>query len=248
MSLEGKTAFITGASGGIGEALCRELEDRQVTVVRHNRKEQGDLVSHLEDACRTLQQLEPDILVNLAGMNSFAAVEEQDYSQLIQLNLTVPMRLCQAILPAMKRRGHGQLVTVGSMTGFIPLPYLTGYVAAKAGLKAFSDALRRELVGSGVSVTHLAPRAVKTAMNQGVADAVNRRTKTNYDQPDQVARRMVTAIENQEPEVRFGLPEKFFATLNFLAPAIADKGLAGHTEIGRQELEEHRAALFGPAQ
>lgn len=248
MSLKGKTAFVTGATGGIGDPLCRELEARQVHVVRYNRKEHGDLITNLDVACRTLQELEPDILINLAGMNSFTAAEDQDYELIIQLNLTVPMRLCQAILPTMKRRGNGQLVTVGSMTGLIPLPHLTGYVAAKAGLKAFSDALRRELRGSGVSVTHLAPRAVKTAMNQGVADAVNQRTKTNYDQPEQVAQRMVAAIENQEAEVRFGLPERLFATLNFLAPALIDKGLASHAEIGRQELDGHRDVLAGPVQ
>ncbi len=248
MSLKGKTAFVTGATGGIGEPLCQALEARQVQVVRYSRKEHGNLITNLEGACRSLQDLAPDILINLAGMNCFAAAEDQDYDRIIELNLTVPMRLCQAILPTMKRRGSGQLVTVGSMTGMIPLPHVTGYVAAKAGLKAFSEALRRELRGSGVSVTHLVPRAVRTAMNEGVADAVNQRTKTNYDLPEQVARRMVTAIENQESEVRFGLPERIFASLNFLAPGLIDKGLASHTEIGRQELDGHRDALAGPVQ
>ncbi|WP_169566404.1 SDR family NAD(P)-dependent oxidoreductase [Sneathiella limimaris] len=248
MSLRGNTAFVTGATGGIGVPLCQELEARQVHVVRYDRKEHGDLVKNLEGVSRSLQELKPDILVNLAGMNSFAMAEDQDYERIIQLNLTVPMRLCQALLPIMKRQGSGQLVTVGSMTGLIPLPHLTGYVAAKAGLKAFSDALRRESIGTGVSVTHLAPRAVKTAMNKGIADTVNQRTKTNYDHPDQVARRMVKAIENREAEVRFGLSERIFATLNFLTPGLVDKGLETHTEIGRQELNGAHGVLVDPVQ
>ena len=247
MSLEGKTAFVTGATGGIGVPLCQKLEALQIKVIRHNRSEHGDLLGDLDKTCQTLQDLGPDILINLAGLNDFAVAEKQNYDRLVRLNLMVPMQLCQAVLPLMKNRGNGQLVTVGSMTGLIPLPHLTGYVAAKAGLKAFSEALRRELHDTGVHVTHLAPRAVKTTMNQGVADTVNQRTKTNYDLPEMVAQRMVQAIESRKAEVRFGLPERFFASLNFLAPAMIDKGLASHTEIGRQELKRHPAAIVDPS-
>ena len=66
--------------------------------------------------------------------------ENQNAEQIIGINLLAPVRLIQAVLPGMKKRGSGHIVNVGSMTGLIPLPYYSCYVATKAGLKGFNDA------------------------------------------------------------------------------------------------------------
>ncbi|PZQ43582.1 MAG: short-chain dehydrogenase, partial [Micavibrio aeruginosavorus] len=159
---------------------------------------------------------------------------------IVDLNMIVPMRLSQAVLPGMKERGSGHIVNIGSMTALIPLPHLTGYVSAKAGLKAFSDSLRRELGGTNISITHIVPRAVRTSMNTGVRAEINERTKVTYDDPQWVAMRIFHAIQKEEKEVRIGWPERFFAFINAVFPRIIDNGLKKNRKIGEEILEENQ--------
>ena len=181
----------------------------------------------------------------MEGFNVFAYCEDKDSEGIVALNMMVPMRLCQAVLRNMKARGSGQIVNIGSMTALIPLPHLTGYVAAKAGLKGFSDALRRELGGSGVSVTHIVPRAVKTAMNTSARAEINERTGVHYDDPQAVAARIFKAIIRQEREVRFGWPERLFAFLNANVPLVIDRGLQKNRIIGEQILASIKTSNQG---
>lgn len=241
MLLDGKTVFVTGATGGIGVPLVNLLTARGADVVAYNRAAQGNLMENIDTTCKALREDTPDILINLAGINDFNHAENQDYDALVTLNLLVPMRLCQAVLPAMRTRGSGQIVNIGSMVGLIPLPHMTGYAAAKSGLKGFSDALRRELVGTGVTVHHIAPRAVHTSMNSGKAGLLNRRTGVTEDAPQDVARRVADAIERDEPDVRIGWPERFFALLNAVMPAMVDKGLRKNAAIGEDILKPENA-------
>jgi short-subunit dehydrogenase len=118
------------------------------------------------------------------------------------------------------------------MVGLIPLPHMTGYSAAKSGLKGFSDALRRELSNTGVRISHIAPRAVHTAMNSGKLGLLNKRTHATEDRPRDVANRIADAIEHSEADVRIGWPERLFAQLNAVFPALIDKGLRKNTTIG----------------
>ncbi len=128
------------------------------------------------------------------------------------------------------------------MTGLIPLPHFSGYVAAKSGLKGFSDALRREVAPEGVAITHIAPRAVKTAMNKGKAGQLNQQTKTREDDPQAVAQRILTAIQRRESDVRIGWPERAFAVLHALFPALIDKGLSKNRLLGEDLLAQEREA------
>lgn len=236
MQLKGKSVFITGGTGGIGRPLVALLQQAGAHVTIYLRPPQGSLVAEIDDVCARLAQKTPDILINLAGYNSFGRCETQDSRDIVDINLYVPIRLTQAVLPTMRQRRHGQIVTVGSMTALIPLPHLTCYVAAKAGIKAFADALRREVQGSGITVTHVTPRAVDTGANKGLKAELNARTGVAHDDPDVIARRILKAIERDETDVRIGWPERFFALLNSLFPAVIDRALRRNQDIGEDIL------------
>lgn len=237
MLLEEKDIFLTGATGGIGKPLVAILKERGANVRSYDRASQGDLMERIDTTCKALREDTPDILVNLAGINDFGYAEDQDYDALLTLNLLVPMRLCQAVLPAMRRRNHGQIVNIGSMVGLIPLPHMTGYAAAKSGLKSYSDALRRELCGTSITVSHIAPRAVSTSMNSGKLGMLNQKTKASEDNPRDVALRIANAIERNASDFRIGWPERLFASLNALVPSMIDKGLRNNTRIGEEILQ-----------
>lgn len=239
MQLEGKRIYITGGTGGIGAPLVRLLREAKAAVELHERARDGDLSGDISPLCARLAANPPDILVNLAGYNEFAYCEDQDVRGLAAVNFIAPMLLTQAVLPAMKKRKSGQVVNIGSMTALIPLPHLTGYVAAKAGLKAFSDALRRELSGSGVAVTFVTPRAVDTGANKGIKAELNRRTGVTQDDPAAVAQRIFDAICNKEKDVRIGWPERFFAFMNAVFPGLVDGGLEKNRKVGEALLDNN---------
>lgn len=241
MQLKGKKVYITGGTGGIGAPLVELLQNAGAEVVLYERSKDGDLAENIEKISSGLSDNAPDILINMAGYNILDYCENQDLESIVALNMIVPMRLAQAVLPAMKSRNSGHIVNIGSTTALIPLPHLTGYVAAKAGLKGFNDALRRELGGTNIAVTHIVPRAVKTPMNSNVKAEVNERTKVNYDDPYFVAKRIFQAIVNQEKEVRFGWPERFFAFLNANFPFIIDQGLQKNRRIGEEVLNTYNS-------
>ncbi|HOO82669.1 MAG TPA: SDR family NAD(P)-dependent oxidoreductase [Alphaproteobacteria bacterium] len=239
MPLKGKTVYITGGTGGIGTPLVQYLENAGAEVTAHDIEKEGDLVANMDKICAYLKDNTPDILINMAGYNVLDYCENQNLEAIVDLNMMVPMRLSQAVLPGMKARNSGQIINMGSMTALIPLPHLTGYVAAKAGLKGFNDALRRELGGTNIKLTHIAPRAVKTPMNSGVKAEVNKRTKVKYDDPSDVARWIFEAIIEQKPDVRFGWPERFFAFMHANFPFIIDNGLQKNRQIGEDALNTH---------
>jgi short-subunit dehydrogenase len=246
MSPEGKRVFVTGGLGGIGRPLVDLLlaAGAVVTVTdraQHGasngagyiRADLGDALS-LQSLCEALQTTPQDILVNLAGLNAFCEFQKQipaELESMLNVNLLAPMRLSQAALPGMLKRGSGQIVNIGSVVGSIGLPHFTAYAATKAGVKGFSEALRRELTGSGVSVTHIAPRAVRTPMNHGAIGEFNKRSHTAEDPPEKVARRILLAMEREEANVTIGFPEKLFVKLNTLWPSIVDGPLNKNRQI-----------------
>lgn len=246
MSLDGKQVWVTGGLGGIGQPLVQLLSENGATVtvadrlprasVRDAKYVHADLSDeqNTRSVCAMLQQDTPDILVNLAGINSFCEFTRQRVTELeamVSVNLLAPMLLSRAVLPGMLERGSGQIINIGSVVGSIGLPHFTAYAATKAGVRGFSEALRRELAGSGVSVTHIAPRAVRTPMNSGSIEEFNKLSHTAEDLPEDVARRILRAIERKEANVTIGFPERLFVKINALWPAVVDGPLNKNRKI-----------------
>ncbi|MBX7100050.1 MAG: SDR family NAD(P)-dependent oxidoreductase [Myxococcaceae bacterium] len=179
---------ITGASSGIGEALAREYFRRgeQVTLVARRRELLEQLrqaastpvhlaVADLSDPAQQLAWIPEaeaangpiDVLINNAGVQIVAPFVETDWKaaqQLLELDLTAPLRLSQHVGRAMASRGRGTLVDVTSMAAIAPTPGMAFYNAAKGGLAAASEALRAELKPLGVHVVTVYPGPVRTAL------------------------------------------------------------------------------------
>jgi len=141
------------------------------------------------------------------------------------------MQLVRALLPGMLARGHGRIVNVGSMFGSIGFPLFAAYSASKFALRGFSQALRRELAGSGVGVTYVSPRAVKTALNPPVVHEMAARGMMHMDEPLPVARAIVRAIERERSEAYLGFPESLFARVNGCAPILVDRALSKQVPV-----------------
>jgi short-subunit dehydrogenase len=112
------------------------------------------------------------------------------------------------------------------MVAEIPMPFLSGYVASKSGLKGFSESIRREVANQGITVTHINPRAVKTSMNHGAMELFNKKTKASQDNPEWVAEQIFKAIKNGTKRKSLGASERFFAKINALMPDLVDKAMS----------------------
>jgi short-subunit dehydrogenase len=159
---------------------------------------------------------------------SFRPFAEEDpgvLQRLVQLNLVVPLLLTRQVLPDMLARGSGRIVNVGSILGSIGFPWFAAYSASKFGLRGLSEALRRELQGSGVGVTYVAPRAVRTRLNSEAVYRMAQATGMQMDDPAWVAERIVAAIEDDAKDLYLGFPERLFARLNAFLPRLVDGGL-----------------------
>jgi short-subunit dehydrogenase len=238
MSFKNKQVLITGGSGGLGALLTRQFvgDGAQVTVLDRAEPSAGvkfiraDLstADGLEAAASAVAGGDWDVLVNLAGIQHFGPLERQAPAHLVAsylVNLVAPVRLTQAVLPGMKARGRGQIVNVGSIFGSINFAHFVTYSSAKAGLRGFSQALRREISGSGIDVTYIAPRAVRTALNSPAVLEFARLTQMNMDEPAVIAARVFQAIQARKRDVYFGFPESLFVRINALFPGLVDRAL-----------------------
>ena len=133
----------------------------------------------------------------------------------------------------MLEQNKGQIVNIGSMFGSIGFAYFTAYSTSKFGVRGFSQALRRELADTPITVTDLSPRAVKTPINTGPIMQMGDATKMNMDEPDAVARKIFKAIEADRKEAYFGYPESIFARLNGVLPGIVDNATRVQNRIAR---------------
>ena len=222
-SLERQRVVVTGAAGGIGSLVAAKLRlagaivtgvDRVACPVCHASID-ADLGTQdgLGAIAATLSASECDILVNLAGVQYFGPLAEQTPAALWSgyvVNLIAPAMLVRAVLPGMLARGEGRIVNIGSVFGAIPFAHFASYSSAKAGLKGLSDALRREVAGTGVEVTHIAPRAVRTALASAKVMEFAAATGMHMDAPEAVATRIVAAISSGSPNVVIGFPERLF--------------------------------------
>ena len=186
----------------------------------------------IAEASTVVAREEPDILVNMAGVQYFGPAESQSFEDMhgsYMVNLVAPAALCRACLSAMKRRNAGQIANIGSIVGSIPLAYFAAYSSAKASwLRAFSEALRRELAGTEIAVTYVAPRAVRTPMLTPEIQQYADLTRMNIDPPEIISKRIGAAVKQRKKDVYIGFPERLFVRLNAVMPRLVDAAVAGN--------------------
>lgn len=226
-----RTALVTGASSGIGVAVAAELVRRGYRVYGTSRDpgavaEPVPGVEYLAldladgasvEACAAAAG-DVDVLVNNAGESQSGPFEElppEAVERLFRINVFGAVRLTQLLLPGMRARGYGRVVMVGSMLASFPLAYRSSYVASKAALKGFANALRREVSPYGVGVATVEPGSINTGISErrtqylreGSPFAAEYRTmlralnanEASGITPGAVARTIVRAVEADPP-------------------------------------------------
>jgi short-subunit dehydrogenase len=152
---------------------------------------------------------------------------------MVQINLTVPLQLTRAVLPAMQARNDGHIVNIGSIFGSLGFPHYASYCATKFAMRGFSQALRRELADTALKITYIAPRAVKTPLNDEATREMLAAASISMDEPQLVAARILEAIVSQREEVYIGQPESFFAWLNGFLPNLVNLGLRKQARLAK---------------
>ncbi len=232
--LTGKTALITGASGGIGEAIARTLHQAGATIAISGTREEklsaiadslgervhtlpcnlsdreavAALVGRAEDAMERL-----DILVNNAGItkdNLFMRMKDDEWDDVIAVNLTAAFTLMRAAQRGMMRNRYGRIVNIASISGIIGNPGQANYAASKAGLVGMSKSLAREIAPRGITVNCISPGFIQTPMT------------------DELNEKQVEAIAAAIPSGKFGEPNDIASAVLYLSSDEA-KYMTGQT-------------------
>lgn len=256
MQLRNTRILLTGASGGLGQDLARQLADAGAALLLSGRDSRrltaltASLGADCSSVCADLDQARGivsvaaaarefgiAVLINNAGVGAFGLFENQEWERIervLATNLAAPMHLTRALLPWLKAQPQAAIVNIGSTFGSLPFPGFVAYSAAKAGLRGFSQALRRELADAPVEVIHIAPRAIDTPLNSDAVQALNRALGNRSDNAEDVARQVLAALRAGSGERHLGFPERLFAWLNGVAPSLIDRGLASRLPIVKQ--------------
>lgn len=221
--LTGKTALVTGASGGIGGAIARALHGAGATVGLSGTRveplealaaELGErahvLPCNLSDADavdalpkRAAEAMGGvDILVNNAGITRdqiFMRMSDEEWQSVIDVNLTSTMRLCRGVMRPMMKARWGRIINISSIVGATGNPGQVNYAASKAGMVGMTKSIAYEVASRGITANAVAPGFIATAMTDKLTD----------DQKDK--------INAQIPAARMGAPEEIAAAVLYLA-------------------------------
>ncbi|HXF54932.1 MAG TPA: 3-oxoacyl-[acyl-carrier-protein] reductase [Hyphomicrobiaceae bacterium] len=232
--LPGKSALVTGASGGIGGAIARTLHAAGATVAISgtNTDKLARLAAELKERVHILpcnladraavQKLaadaeaklgQVDILVNNAGVtrdNIFMRMKDEEWDQVLAIDLTSAFVLTRATLRGMMRRQWGRIVNITSISGIVGNPGQANYAAAKAGMVGMTKSIAREVATRGITANCIAPGFIKTPMT------------------DALTEKQVEQIMAIVPAGKFGTPEDIAAAALYLASEEA-KYVTGQT-------------------
>ncbi|MFV3073290.1 3-oxoacyl-[acyl-carrier-protein] reductase [Niveispirillum fermenti] len=222
--LSGKTALVTGASGGIGAAIARTLHARGAKVALHGTKvealealaadlgERAVVVpANLSDPAQVEDLFKKaeaalggtvDILVNNAGLTRDGLIlrmKDEDWDSVINVNLTAGFRLARAAVKGMMKRRWGRIIGITSVVGVTGNPGQVNYAASKAGMIGMSKALAQEVATRGITVNAVAPGMIATAMTDVLNDAQKE------------------AMNSRIPAGRLGTPDDIAAAVLYLA-------------------------------
>ena len=250
MKIEGCSALITGASAGIGREFARQLATRARTLVLVARREQRlnelrdelrnrnahlsvharvvDLCdkSQIDELVRWLEEnkINIDFLINNAGLGdygSFATSDPQRDDRILEVNIVAPTLLTRRLLPQMIARKRGAILNVSSSAGFLPIPGMAVYAASKAYANSFSEALRAELRGRGVTVSALCPGPVHTEFGDVAkrpGGQPERGPEFVYVSIESTVHDALATVENDRPLVVPGLAMKLGMFLVRITP------------------------------
>ena len=248
MELAGRTALLTGATGGLGRAIAKALVGRGATLVLSGRKAEAleQLAAELPgEGHRTIpsdlsqpgaaeklaaEAGEIDVLVANAGLPGTGRLPEFDSARLegtLRVNLEAPMHLARALEPRMVERGEGHMVFISSLSGKSATPLSSVYNATKFGLRGFALGLRADLDPLGIGVSIVSPGTIREAgmyADSGAKPIPGLGTGS----PQQVADAVVRAIERNKVEIAVApVQQRFLAHFALASPAIGVKTASG---------------------
>ncbi len=193
-NLTGKNALVTGATGGIGEAVARSLHAQGATVTLSGRnvdklnKLAGELKDRVHVVAADLSQPDAietliagaetamgqiDILVNNAGLtrdNLSMRMKDEEWDEVLAVNLTATFKLARAVQRGMMKRRFGRIINIASVVGVMGNPGQANYVASKAGLIGWSKAMAQEIASRNITVNCVAPGFIATSMTEVLTD------------------------------------------------------------------------------
>lgn len=263
-------ALVTGASSGIGAVTAKRLAEAGYRVFATRRKGGGssalpyeilalDVTSDESVAFAVAEVIRRagriDLLVNNAGINlSVGGAEESSTEQaksLFDTNFFGMVRMTRAVIPHMRQQGVGRIVNIGSVTGFMPMPFMALYSATKHALAGYSESLDHELRDVGIRVSVIEPAFMKTSIDANsqssdapmpeyheVRRAMDTRVKemlAEAEDPSVVAEAVLNAAQSTHPKQRYaaGAAARRLRWMNAILPAkLLDAGLRKQLRLG----------------